>query len=153
VSDGDDVTEQFAGPAGTPPIPAGARWALVDVPAALSELAAVRRAVAGFAASTSLPGDRVHDVALATYEAIANVVEHAYPGGTVGTFDVRAVAAADLLTVTVTDRGAWKCGDPDPALRRGRGITLMRACSDRLDLVSGPDGTTAVLEWTIPPTT
>ncbi|MFD1812393.1 ATP-binding protein [Rhodococcus gannanensis] len=147
------MTEQFAGRTETPPVTAGGRWSLTSVPAALSELAAARRGLAEFAASTTLPSDRVHDVALAAYEAMANAVEHAYPDRTAGTFDVRAVAADGLFTVTVTDRGAWKCGDPDPALRRGRGITLMRACSDHFELDPGPDGTTAVLEWTIPSTT
>jgi anti-sigma regulatory factor (Ser/Thr protein kinase) len=55
---------------------------------------------------------------------------------------------AATLTVTVTDHGAWRESDPGTEqLRRGRGIPLMEALTDRVTVDSSPTGTRVCLEW------
>lgn len=89
------------------------------------------------------------DVMLASYEAMANAVEHAYRGGP-GDMDLRGSLGAGRLTVTVTDWGRWKPFDEhDPA--RGRGLILVRGLSHRSELLHRDDGTTVEMVWVLPP--
>jgi len=53
-----------------------------------------------------LPAIQAQHAVLAGYEAMANNVEHAYPPGGAGTFDLQATHGRDgVLTVPVTDHG------------------------------------------------
>ncbi|MDG3010859.1 ATP-binding protein [Rhodococcus sp. D2-41] len=122
------------------------------MPAEACRLAPMRSALSRFASDAGLPADDACDFLLATYEAMVNVVEHAYPAGEVGTFDLWAAHDAwrGTIVVTVTDRGRWRLDEADPSLHRGRGITLMRSCSDAMEINPGVDGTgtQVTLEWT-----
>jgi hypothetical protein len=67
-----------------------------------------------------------------------------------GVMHVRADYDGDaaVLTVTVTDEGAWRITDPEPETRaRGRGIPLMHALTDRADIDSTATGTYVHLQW------
>jgi anti-sigma regulatory factor (Ser/Thr protein kinase) len=89
------------------------------------------------------------DVMLASYEAMANAVEHAYRGGP-GDMDLRGRIGDGVLTVTVTDWGRWRpYDDRDPA--RGRGLILVRGLSHRSELHHRDDGTTVEMVWVVPP--
>lgn len=122
--------------------------ALEGVRADLHVLAGVRRHLAEFASEVGLPPDTATDVLLATYEALANVAEHAYPPGEPGTFDLFAEhSEAAVFTVTVVDRGSWKPESDNRATRRGQGIRLMRACSDGVRVDRRDGGTQVRLQW------
>lgn len=124
------------------------RLSLIELRAEPAALAPARRALADFLQQNGFPDARAYDVLLACYEAMANTVEHAYPTGSDGTFDLSATCdRAGTLTVTITDRGEWKTDGPDPASRRGRGLQLVRACADRSEVVSGNAGTRVHLQW------
>ncbi|PTR28752.1 serine/threonine-protein kinase RsbW [Rhodococcus sp. OK519] len=122
---------------------------MVAVPAQVSVLSAARAALTEFATEAELPDAMVPDMLLATYEAMANIVEHAYPHDGAGTFDLKAAynRADETLTITIADHGSWKSGGPDPASRRGRGLQLMRSCSDVADVVPDDSGTQVHLQW------
>ena len=90
--------------------------------------------------------DTADDLSLAVYEALANVVDHAYDGRPAGswTMNLWAIAGAPLLTgrdvvVTVTDQGSWRLGT-DPGWR-GRGLPMMRRLTHATSIVTGGDGT------------
>ncbi len=95
---------------------------------------------------------RSGDLALATYEALANAVEFAYVSmGLTGTMSIRASydPIESTLSVTVADRGLWRTATPTPGDRtRGRGIALMQALSDRASIKTSTYGTTVRLVWT-----
>jgi serine/threonine-protein kinase RsbW len=99
----------------------------------------------------ALDATKVSDVVLAVNEALANAAEFAY--STVdepGAMHLRADydGAAAVLTVTVTDDGAWRISDPETnSHSRGRGIPLMRALADRASIDSSSAGTRVRLEW------
>jgi serine/threonine-protein kinase RsbW len=96
--------------------------------------------------------ERLGDICLAVYEALANIVEHAYAGRTVpGTMDVSASyrPTTRTLTVTVTDHGSWQTPPSHHPRHRGHGLPLIRALCDVPTLTSTPDGTTAQLRWTL----
>lgn len=126
---------------------------LPDLPAEANTLALVRGSVAAFADEIGLSPTQTHDCLLATYEAVANTVEHAYPAGSQAHFDVCGVYDGDTgtVTITITDYGVWKDGLPDPSSRRGRGLKLMRSCSDTVEIIHSTTGTQVHLRWNCGP--
>lgn len=99
----------------------------------------------------ALDPTKVSDVVLAVNEALANAAEFAYcaverPGAMhlLADYD----SCSSILTVTVTDEGAWRLGDgKKKQISRGRGIPLMEALADRTTIDSSSTGTTVSLEW------
>lgn len=100
----------------------------------------------------ALDPERFSDLLLAVNEAIANAAEFAYADAThPGTLDVSAAydADADVLAVTIDDRGRWRSSVPvelQPQ-HRGRGIPLMEALADEVAINRTPHGTQVTLTW------
>jgi anti-sigma regulatory factor (Ser/Thr protein kinase) len=99
------------------------------------------------------PANGVVDLILAVNEAVANVVDHAYPVADPGPVALRgccgpgAAPANRRVTITVTDHGDWRperCA-ADPGGHRGNGLALMRACTAETRLVRSSRGTTVTL--------
>jgi serine/threonine-protein kinase RsbW len=99
--------------------------------------------------------DTSDDLALAVYEALANVVDHAYVERTdQGLMTLWAAVSCPLLTgrdlvVTVVDEGAWRPND-GPGWR-GRGLPLMRELMHATAVLAGERGTTVQLRRRIAP--
>jgi anti-anti-sigma factor len=107
-------------------------------PAALGE---VRRAVREWLVGAEVDPATREDVLLASGEALANAVEHAYIGRETGTAEVELSLAEDrTLQLRVRDGGEWRTPSEDPGLR-GRGFFLMRNLMDRVDLQHDAAGT------------
>ncbi|MDJ0395254.1 ATP-binding protein [Rhodococcus sp. G-MC3] len=109
---------------------------------------ALRVALREWLTSLQVAPDRVYDVVLATYEALANAVEHAYVRDSApGTLDLhaRCMPKTGWIEVVVSDRGAWDVHAPDST--RGRGVPLMHALADSTAVTSDHDGTTVRLVW------
>ena len=70
------------------------------VTAAPEEIAALRRTLTSWALDIGLTAEVADDVALAAYEAMANVVAHAYPGHP-GTLDLHASVAGGVATIGI----------------------------------------------------
>ena len=85
------------------------------------------------------------DLALTVYEALANVVEHAYPPDHPNPM-MRLHARVDhhQVLITISDHGRWRTPPPQPGYR-GRGLTMMRALTTELHLHPSPDVTTVQL--------
>jgi anti-sigma regulatory factor (Ser/Thr protein kinase) len=98
------------------------------------------------------PEEEIQDLVLAVNEAVANVVDHAY----------RAPVEAQLyclvwlrashtvhpngqrrVIIEIRDSGRWKPAPADPGYR-GRGLAVMRACVDVLDIDTGDTGTQVI---------
>ena len=84
---------------------------------------------------------------VACQEACANAVEHAYGPGHAH-FDVVAVHREAKIRVIVRDRGRWR---PPRGSHRGRGLPLMKALMESVDVEHGEEGTVVVLERTLRP--
>lgn len=99
----------------------------------------------------ALDPTKVSDVVLAVNEALANAAEFAYSTATQpGAMHLLADydCGTAVLTVTVTDDGAWRIADAETQSNtRGRGIPLMRALADRATFDSSATGTSVRLEW------
>lgn len=88
---------------------------------------------------------RSSDIVLVVNEALSNAAEFAYPDREMGdniTLQTSYTADTGTLAITVADRGQWRRSDTSNQKRsRGRGIPLMRALSDRVDIDKTPQGT------------
>lgn len=123
----------------------GAAAALHHHGPASPELATrLRRQLVAWARNKGVPADTTYDIGLASYEAMANTVVHAYPGGTVGPLELHARLADGTVEVTVADRGRWS-DDEVPA--DGRGLELIRKLSPGALILRGEYGTTVRMCW------
>jgi serine/threonine-protein kinase RsbW len=90
------------------------------------------------------PAPLVDDLVLAVYEALANVVEHAYhPDHPQPVMQLQARLDHDHLLITVTDHGCWRT--PSEPGYRGRGLAMMRSLTTEVYLHPTAHGTTVQL--------
>ncbi len=92
-----------------------------------------------------VPASVVAEVTLAVNEACANAVEHAYSPGP-ATFLLDATVDDDRLTVSVSDSGSWRA--PREA-DRGRGLTIIRAAMDEVEVRRSGGGTEILMTRTL----
>ncbi len=113
--------------------------------------AVVRRRILDFAAEHRIELARMHDFITALGEAFANAVEHAQtPDVAISVWIVQP----NRLFATVTDRGIGfhqnggqtRAQLPANSSERGRGLPIMRSCTDVFSIRSTPGvGTCVVL--------
>lgn len=117
-------------------------------PSLVERLASVRKQVGRWAAAAGLSQQSVDDVVLATHEALANVVDHAYADGQPEAWlDVECEDGE--VIVVVRDRGRWQPPAADPGWR-GRGMLIIRGLADHVDVHRGAGGTTVEMRWRLP---
>jgi serine/threonine-protein kinase RsbW len=118
------------------------------VPAAAARLTTLRHALTEWAEQSELSSDDREALILASYEAMANSVEHAYAGQGQGVLDLSAVRDHDrkCVVVTVTDYGTWKPPPIDPG-SRGRGLPLIRGLTPTATITPSEHGTTVTMSW------
>ncbi|SFW69291.1 ATP-binding protein [Amycolatopsis australiensis] len=123
------------------------------VPAVPEALRRLRHELTAWVRSAGVEEGRAQDIVLASYEALANVADHAYDGAGSGVVDLEAAVHPDRLEVVITDHGQWRppVVDPRPVTLRGRGLLLLRASADRADIASGESGTVVTLAWDLAP--
>jgi len=121
------------------------------VPAVHSRLAGLRHALAEWATRIGLPEEDTEALVLASYEAMANTVEHAYHDQTQGLLDLRARVDGDQsrVIVTVTDYGQWKPPQLSGGLR-GRGLSLIQGLTSTSTITPTVGGTTVTMFWPLP---
>jgi anti-sigma regulatory factor (Ser/Thr protein kinase)/putative methionine-R-sulfoxide reductase with GAF domain len=106
--------------------------------ASAEQLIVVRRALRRWLRGDVVTPADVSATVLATNEACSNAIEHAYGPGE-ATFEVEAERSDQTVEVTVRDRGRWR--EPRGE-HRGRGLRMMRAAMDEVEVVPGESGTT-----------
>jgi len=106
----------------------------------------LRASLGAFAQSLELDDERTFALQTAVGEAVANSIEHAYRRGAGGLGAVRVSIERHQgdVVVLVEDDGEWRL-DADPCFTRGRGLPLMRALVDLVDIVSDGRSTTVRL--------
>jgi anti-sigma regulatory factor (Ser/Thr protein kinase) len=95
------------------------------------------------------PPNQLHDLLLATTEACANAVEHAYPPGAAGEMliGLRVVVSGNTrrrAVIVVRDWGQWRPAAADRG-NRGHGLTLIRGCVDDVQLRRDLPGTSVTM--------
>ena len=114
-------------------------------------LSDVRRLVERLAAKSSLNREQISDFLTAVDEATANAIRHGSPQGERNLVRVVCHSMPDALIVEVRDQGVGFNAPaspemPPPDAQGGRGLPLMCALADRVEVASTPRGTTVTLK-------
>jgi len=110
----------------------------LSFPADPAELASVRTFMRRWLAQSEGVEEEIAEILAATGEAAANAIEH----GSQGNGDQVEIAGAfddDAVDITVRDHGIW--GEQSSRENGGRGLGLMRALMDTVEVAPGPEGT------------
>ena len=131
------------------PQPSPRRWSHT-APAEPSVATVIRRRLHHWALELGVSNDLVDDIVLGVYEALANVVEHAYRSAPEpGTMTITATYEHRTMTVTISDTGTWR--PPTPTTSRSHGLQLAAAVADDLVVDHRPGfGTIVTAVWTDP---
>ena len=86
-------------------------------------------------------------ISLACSEACANAIEHAYAPG-LAYFQLEAAHAEGLVTLTVRDTGRWRA---PRGSQRGRGLKIIAAAVDEVDVRTTDAGTQVVMRHRLRP--
>ena len=113
----------------------------VEAPALPSSARVLRQALRRLAIELGMSEEAIFPLLVAAGEAISNAIEHAYGVGE-GSVHVQAARRNGKLVVEVSDSGSWRLPRNDG---RGRGLPLMRAIVDEVDVRAGESGTTVRL--------
>jgi len=115
--------------------------------------AVVRQGVADFARAHGVADEDLTHILTALGEALANAIEHA---GGEEPIDLQVRVGSDRIVVTVQDSGVGFPSElmspppdlpdlPEPSAERGRGLPIMRRCTDIFAIRSLPGRGTAVV--------
>ena len=107
------------------------------VEARARSLVTVRRALTRWLDDLRVPDRIAGEIVMATSEASANVVEHAY-GPTGGTITITATHEEDHVDILVRDAGTWRGSSRGD---RGNGLRLMRGLMDDVLVDTSSSGT------------
>jgi anti-sigma regulatory factor (Ser/Thr protein kinase) len=117
----------------------------VELPAKPSSLALLRGALRRWLSTAGADPDLEMRVLLAIGEAATNAVEHAYgPAG--GPLEVEVWSHPDGVEARVRDHGSWR---EARGQGRGRGLSIIEQCADRVEVGRGPDGTSVRLRFEV----
>ena len=107
-----------------------------------TELRTARGFADAAAADLGLDEEARFRFTLAANEAVANAIEHGAPRAD-GTVLLKVSSDEERLCFEVHDGGGFgvNWSEPDPLSERGRGLPLMAALVDEVDLRPGPEGT------------
>jgi anti-sigma regulatory factor (Ser/Thr protein kinase)/putative methionine-R-sulfoxide reductase with GAF domain len=111
------------------------------LPTEPSVLADARRIVRRWLRSQAVPEHDSREVVLAISEVCANAIEHAYPPSP-AEFELTARRDGDRIEFVVRDRGAWR---KPRGVNRGRGLTVVRAAMDEVEIKPSDSGTEVVM--------
>ena len=113
-----------------------ARW-----PATPDSLVGIRYLLRRWLGNRGAGKEETYEIVVACQEACANAIEHAY-GPAAAEVELEAVHADGRVILTISDRGRWR---PSRGENRGRGLPMMRALMDTVDVRQSDDGTDVVL--------
>lgn len=115
------------------------------------QLSGIRRSIEEWTEREGLSLDLSQMVALAVYEAMANVVEHAYRDDGIGTLDVEMRRDRDAVLAVVADEGHWHVSTPEEQHHRGRGLELIERLAAQVTVLPSNTGTRVRMRWPVEP--
>jgi PAS domain S-box-containing protein len=117
----------------------------VEFPATPEALASMRSVLRRWLRHVGGDEQQIAEVVTACGEAATNAIEHAGAGGG-APFEIGGRVDGREVVITIRDYGAWRApreGD------HGRGLSLMRALMDTVEVSPTPEGTTVRLRRTL----
>jgi anti-sigma regulatory factor (Ser/Thr protein kinase) len=117
----------------------------LELPAEPRTLARVRQSLTRWLHGQDVASHVAAEITIAVSEACANSVEHAYgPGG--GSLTIEAERHNGTVQIAIRDRGSWRPARGDD---RGRGLNIMRAAMDDLDIRATPQGSQILMKRSV----
>src|SRR3954467_13646840 len=113
----------------------------VELPTEPESLASMRSLLRRWLRHVEGSDQEIAEITTACGEAATNAIEHAGAGGDTP-FELDGLLDGKEVVITVRDFGAWRApreGD------QGRGLSLMKALMDTVDVTPSPEGTTVLL--------
>ena len=120
------------------PIPAEL---VLELPAKPGVLADVRHSLRRWLRDSGAASEEVMEITMAVSEACTNAVEHAYAPAA-ATFSLAARRDSGTVSITVRDTGQWR---PPRGENRGRGLNIIRAAMDAVEINTTAAGTEIVM--------
>lgn len=120
---------------------------VIEVQATAADIRDARHEFASWLAVDVCPGELSEDLVLVVYEAMANVVDHAY-GARIGDVRLTAHRSHTSVRISVADRGGWV--PPAGPACRGHGLTVIRLLMTEVQIVSDGTGTVVHLRRDVP---
>ena len=114
----------------------------VQFPTTPEALASMRAVLRRWLRHVGGDEQEIAEIVTACGEAATNAIEHAGSGGG-APFEVSGRLEDRAVHLTVRDHGVWRAPRPGD---QGRGLSLMRALMDSVQVTPTPDGTTVRLE-------
>ncbi len=115
----------------------------VELPTEPEALASMRAVLRRWLRHVDGSEHEIAEVVTACGEAATNAIEHA---GTGVPFEISGQANGRTVEIEVRDHGGWR---PPREGGRGRGISLMQALMDTVEVEPTPDGTTVRMQRTL----
>ncbi len=103
------------------------------------QLSAMRRRLRDWLSAGGVSGSEAAEVVIAVGEACANSIEHAYRFSPERFVVIEGIMGDGVVEIAVSDDGRWKDGSSDGD--RGRGLGIMRALMDEMDVERSAAGT------------
>ena len=122
---------------------------VIDQVVTADHLSDIRHQLASWLQSAAVPDEQVADIVLSVNEACANSIEHGYREREPGKVRIDGENDGARVHLKVTDGGSWKPASVEPGMR-GRGLLLIRAVSDWLEMDCTPSGTTVDMSFNLP---
>jgi anti-sigma regulatory factor (Ser/Thr protein kinase) len=122
---------------------------VIDNDARADRLGDIRHRLSVWLRAANVPEPLAGDIVLAVNEACSNSAEHAYRTTGHKRMRVEATIDAGHIAVHVSDTGSWKPPSVDPHTR-GRGLPLIRALSERVDIDGTATGTRIDMTFRMP---
>jgi serine/threonine-protein kinase RsbW len=128
--------------------PAPRAEVMAALPAVPESGSVVRQRLRAWLADLGWPSDEREDIVVAVNEAVANVIDHAYPPAKPGQVRVYGWQvprpAGRCVVVTIIDDGRWRPARLNRS-NRGRGLLMMNVCAASLMLEPTDRGTTVII--------
>lgn len=121
----------------------------IESAATADQLVDIRHRLAAWLRAVDVPEALAGDIVLVVNEACTNCIEHAYRGHPVGTILLETKIGDGEIRARITDSGSWKTPAANPG-NSGRGLVLMRALSEAMQLDNTPTGTTVDITFRLP---
>jgi len=115
----------------------------VRLPAEPVQLSVIRSMLRTWLAELGVSESLTYDILVASGEACANSIEHAY-GLRPGELQIDVSRSDQRLTVSVKDEGSWRDARGE---NRGRGLPIMHKLASAVDVIRTSEGTDVRLTW------
>jgi PAS domain S-box-containing protein len=109
----------------------------IRLPGPRDDLSSLREELRVWLGRQEVPRRHAEEIILACSEAAANAMEHAY-GTREGPVRVRGWRDGEQVSLSVRDSGSWR---PPRQTERGRGLGVIDAVMDSVEITRGDDGT------------